>query len=68
MAGLDNRWTALADDDGPVVTGLVNAGDSLTHTNPTSGHGVSLGLRVARHRQIGVLQHWAPAPLTTPSS
>ncbi|MEV6732985.1 FAD-dependent oxidoreductase [Streptomyces sp. NPDC051364] len=49
MAGLDNRWTALADDDGPVVTGLVNAGDSLIHTNPTSGHGVSLGLRAAQH-------------------
>ncbi|MCX4546166.1 FAD-dependent oxidoreductase [Streptomyces sp. NBC_01565] len=49
MAGLDNRWTALADDGGPVVTGLVNAGDSLIHTNPTSGHGVSLGLRVAQH-------------------
>ncbi|MEW2418693.1 FAD-dependent oxidoreductase [Streptomyces sp. NPDC046866] len=49
MAGLDNRWTALADEDGPVVTGLVNAGDSLIHTNPTSGHGVSLGLRAAQY-------------------
>ncbi len=49
MAGLDNRWTALADDDGPVVTGLVNAGDSLIHTNPTFGHGVALGLRAAQH-------------------
>ncbi|MEU3777207.1 FAD-dependent oxidoreductase [Streptomyces sp. NPDC032472] len=49
MAGLDNRWTALADGDGPVVTGLVNAGDSLIHTNPTSGHGVSLGLRAAQY-------------------
>ncbi|WP_369776838.1 FAD-dependent oxidoreductase [Streptomyces sp. R33] len=49
MAGLDNRWIALADDEGPVVTGLVNAGDSLVHTNPTSGHGVSLGLRIAQH-------------------
>ncbi|MGW5343443.1 FAD-dependent oxidoreductase [Streptomyces sp. HUAS TT3] len=49
MAGLDNRWTALADDEGPVVTGLVNAGDSLIHTNPTSGHGASLGLRAAQH-------------------
>lgn len=45
MAGLDNRWTALCDDEGPVVTGLVNAGDSLIHTNPTFGHGVALGLR-----------------------
>ncbi|MFJ6569294.1 FAD-dependent oxidoreductase [Streptomyces sp. NPDC091292] len=49
MAGLDNRWTALADDDGPVVTGLVHAGDSLIHTNPTFGHGVALGLRAAQH-------------------
>ncbi|MER6677630.1 FAD-dependent oxidoreductase, partial [Streptomyces sp. NPDC000983] len=49
MAGLDNRWTTLADAAGPVVTGLVNAGDSLVHTNPTSGHGVALGLRAAQH-------------------
>lgn len=48
MAGLDNRWTALADDDGPIVAGLVNAGDSLIHTNPTSGHGAALGLRAAQ--------------------
>ncbi|MFF4975919.1 FAD-dependent oxidoreductase [Streptomyces sp. NPDC001083] len=52
MAGLDNRWTALADDEGPVVTGLVNAGDSLIHTNPTFGHGVALGLRAARHLAV----------------
>ncbi|MFJ3792175.1 FAD-dependent oxidoreductase [Kitasatospora sp. NPDC090091] len=49
MAGLDNRWTSLADDAGPVVTGLVNAGDSLIHTNPTLGHGVALGLRAAQY-------------------
>lgn len=49
MAGLNNRWTALADDEGPVVTGLVNAGDSLVHTNPTLGQGIALGLRAARH-------------------
>ncbi|AYV32698.1 Putative epoxidase LasC (plasmid) [Streptomyces sp. ADI95-16] len=49
MAGLDNRWTALADDEGPVVTGLVNAGDSLIHTNPTLGHGAALGLRAAQY-------------------
>ncbi|MFJ8623442.1 FAD-dependent oxidoreductase [Kitasatospora sp. NPDC093550] len=49
MAGLDNRWTSLADEHGPVVTGLVNAGDSLVHTNPTMGQGVVLGLWAARH-------------------
>ncbi|MEV6973752.1 NAD(P)-binding protein [Kitasatospora sp. NPDC093806] len=49
MAGLDNRWTSLVDAAGPVVTGLVNTGDSLIHTNPTLGHGVALGLRAAQH-------------------
>ncbi len=49
MAGLDNRWTSLVDDAGPVVTGLVNTGDSLVHTNPTLGHGAALGLRAAQH-------------------
>ncbi|MFF9642133.1 FAD-dependent oxidoreductase [Kitasatospora aureofaciens] len=49
MAGLDNRWTSLTDEGGPVVTGLVNAGDSLVHTNPTLGHGVALGLRAAQY-------------------
>lgn len=49
MAGLDNRWAALADERGPVVTGLVNAGDSLVHTNPTLGQGTALGLRAAQY-------------------
>ncbi|MBB1253059.1 FAD-dependent oxidoreductase [Streptomyces sp. OF3] len=49
MAGLDNRWTALVDDNGPVATGLTNVGDSLVHTNPTFGHGVALGLLAAQH-------------------
>ncbi|MFE3504793.1 FAD-dependent oxidoreductase [Kitasatospora sp. NPDC059146] len=49
MAGLDNRWTSLTDDAGPVVTGLVNAGDSLVHTNPTLGHGVALGLLAGQY-------------------
>lgn len=49
MAGLDNRWTSLADDTGPVVTGLVNTGDSLVHTNPTLGHGAALALLAAQH-------------------
>ncbi|MEU5638013.1 FAD-dependent oxidoreductase [Streptomyces milbemycinicus] len=48
MAGLDNRSTALADEAGPIVTGLVNVGDSLVHTNPTLGQGVALGLRAAQ--------------------
>ncbi|MEU7555769.1 NAD(P)-binding protein [Streptomyces sp. NPDC044571] len=51
-AGLDNRWSALVDEQGPVVTGLVPVGDALTHTNPTLGQGISLALwaalRVAR--------------------
>ncbi|MFE6185794.1 FAD-dependent oxidoreductase [Streptomyces sp. NPDC056465] len=49
MAGLDNCWTAWADAEGPVVRGLVGAGDSLVHTNPTLGQGVALGLRAAQH-------------------
>ncbi|MGW0662749.1 FAD-dependent oxidoreductase [Streptodolium elevatio] len=48
MAGLDNRWTALVDDEGPVVTGLVGVGDSVVHTNPTLGQGCSLALREAQ--------------------
>ncbi|MET9607669.1 NAD(P)-binding protein [Streptomyces sp. NPDC006512] len=59
MASLDNRWSALADERGPVVRGLVPVGDALTHTNPTLGQGTSLALwaahRVARsaHRDPG---------------
>lgn len=48
MAGLDNRWTALVDEHGPVVTGLLGVGDSITHTNPTLGQGVSLALLAAQ--------------------
>ncbi|MFK0216967.1 NAD(P)-binding protein [Streptomyces vinaceus] len=50
--GLDNRWSALVDERGPVATGLVPIGDAITHTNPTLGQGTSLALwaacRVAR--------------------
>ncbi|MEU6314988.1 NAD(P)-binding protein [Streptomyces sp. NPDC047014] len=58
-ASLDNRWSALVDERGPVVTGLVPVGDSITHTNPTLAQGTSLALwaarRVARtaHREPG---------------
>ncbi|MEU9145733.1 NAD(P)-binding protein [Streptomyces sp. NPDC048349] len=58
-ASLDNRWSALVDERGPVVTGLVPVGDAVTHTNPTLGQGTSLALwaarRVARtaHRDPG---------------
>ncbi|MFJ3882285.1 NAD(P)/FAD-dependent oxidoreductase [Streptomyces sp. NPDC090077] len=58
-AGLDNRWSPLADGRGPVATGMVPVGDALTHTNPTLGQGTSLALwaadRVARtaHRDPG---------------
>ncbi|MFJ9789507.1 NAD(P)/FAD-dependent oxidoreductase [Streptomyces globosus] len=51
-ASLDNRWSALVDERGPVVRGLVPVGDAVTHTNPTLGQGTSLALwaalRVAR--------------------
>ncbi|GIG63080.1 hypothetical protein Lfu02_74520 [Longispora fulva] len=48
MAGLDNRWSGLVDEAGPVVTGLVGVGDSITHTNPTLGQGVALTLLAAQ--------------------
>ncbi|MDJ0382682.1 NAD(P)-binding protein [Streptomyces sp. G-G2] len=57
--GLDNRWSALVDERGPVVSGFVPVGDAITHTNPTLGQGTSLALwaalRVARtaHRDPG---------------
>ncbi|UUU39038.1 NAD(P)/FAD-dependent oxidoreductase [Streptomyces sp. NBC_00162] len=47
-ASLDNRWSALVDERGPVVTGLVPVGDAITHTNPTLGQGTSLALWAAR--------------------
>ncbi|MCM1967232.1 NAD(P)/FAD-dependent oxidoreductase [Streptomyces sp. G1] len=46
--GLDNRWSALVDERGPVVSGFVPVGDSVTHTNPTLGQGTSLTLWAAR--------------------
>ncbi|MEU8774388.1 NAD(P)-binding protein [Streptomyces sp. NPDC048606] len=47
-ASLDNRWSTLADERGPVVSGLVPVGDALAHTNPTLGQGTSLALWAAR--------------------
>ncbi|WP_406185797.1 NAD(P)/FAD-dependent oxidoreductase [Streptomyces sp. NBC_01006] len=58
-ASLDNRWSALVDERGPVATGLVPVGDAIAHTNPTLGQGTSLALwaasRVARtaHQDAG---------------
>ncbi|BAJ33277.1 MULTISPECIES: FAD-dependent oxidoreductase [Kitasatospora] len=53
MAGLDNRWTALVDERGPQVTGLIGIGDGAVHTNPTLGQGIPLALwaaaEIARH-------------------
>ncbi|MFI5805265.1 NAD(P)/FAD-dependent oxidoreductase [Streptomyces sp. NPDC051561] len=48
MAGLDNRWSALVDEQGPVVRGLLALGDSFIHTNPTMAQGISLALWSAR--------------------
>ncbi|MEU0543294.1 FAD-dependent oxidoreductase [Nocardia sp. NPDC005978] len=47
MAGLDNRRTALVDEHGPIVTGLLLVGDSAIHTNPTLGLGIPFALRAA---------------------
>lgn len=46
--GLDNRWSSLVDERGPVVSGFVPVGDAVTHTNPTLGQGTSLTLWAAR--------------------
>ncbi|MEE1736989.1 FAD-dependent oxidoreductase [Streptomyces sp. BE147] len=48
MGGLNNRWTPLADSNGPVVTGILRVGDTLVHTNPTLGQGIALALRTAQ--------------------
>ncbi|WP_274564046.1 NAD(P)/FAD-dependent oxidoreductase [Streptomyces spiramyceticus] len=47
-AGLDNRWSALVDEQGPVAAGIIGIGDSITHTNPTMAQGASLALWAAR--------------------
>ncbi|MFF8267974.1 NAD(P)-binding protein [Streptomyces sp. NPDC016562] len=58
-ASLDNRWSALVDERGPVVSGLVPVGDSITHTNPTLGQGASLALWAAR--RVALTAHREPA-------
>ncbi|MFF5449245.1 NAD(P)/FAD-dependent oxidoreductase [Streptomyces sp. NPDC012888] len=57
-AGLDNRWSAFADERGPVVSGLVPVGDAVTHTNPTLGQGVSLALWAAE--RVALTAHRDP--------
>ncbi|MEV8531890.1 NAD(P)-binding protein [Streptomyces sp. NPDC051211] len=57
-AGLDNRWCALADEQGPVVRGFVPVGDAITHTNPTLGQGMSLALWAAQ--RVGRTAHQDP--------
>ncbi|MER5933514.1 NAD(P)-binding protein [Streptomyces sp. NPDC002054] len=57
-ASLDNRWSALADEHGPVVTGFVPVGDAVTHTNPTLGQGMSLALWAAQ--RVGRTAHQDP--------
>ncbi len=44
MAGPPNTVRRLVVEDGPVVTGLHAAGDSVCTTNPTFGRGLSLAL------------------------
>lgn len=59
--------TALADDAGPVVAGLVNAGDSLIHTDPTFGHGVALGPPAARRPATHTDRMSADALVSSPN-
>lgn len=63
MAGLDNHWAPSADADGPVVTGLVRAGDALVHTNPTLTQGLSLALWCAERIAAGAAAASDPAAL-----
>jgi 2-polyprenyl-6-methoxyphenol hydroxylase-like FAD-dependent oxidoreductase len=49
MARIENRWQRLIDaGDAPLVGGVVLAGDSSMHTNPTFGRGVSLAFAQAQ--------------------
>jgi 2-polyprenyl-6-methoxyphenol hydroxylase-like FAD-dependent oxidoreductase len=48
FANVHNGRRLLADDAGPIVTGLAAVGDSSTHTNPTLGRGASLALAHAQ--------------------
>ncbi|QES47338.1 FAD-dependent oxidoreductase [Streptomyces venezuelae] len=57
-ASLDNRWSALVDEHGPVVSGFVPVGDAVTHTNPTLGQGMSLALWAAQ--RVGRTAHQDP--------
>jgi len=59
FANVHNGRRLLADDGGPIVTGLVAVGDSSTHTNPTLGRGTSLAL--AHAQQLGRTADQAPA-------
>ncbi|MCP3818351.1 FAD-dependent oxidoreductase [Streptomyces sp. A3M-1-3] len=58
-ASLDNRWSALYDERGPIATGIVPVGDAITHTNPTIGQGMSLALWAAQW--VAHHGHEAPA-------
>ncbi|MGW7051433.1 NAD(P)/FAD-dependent oxidoreductase [Streptomyces sp. NPDC054887] len=66
-AGLDNRWSALVDDRGPVAAGMVGVGDAVTHTNPTLGQGMALALwtarRVARETDSAACRGQGPRPV-----
>ena len=44
MGALENTIRRFAPDGRPLVAGLIPIGDSLSHTNPTLGRGMSLGL------------------------
>jgi 2-polyprenyl-6-methoxyphenol hydroxylase-like FAD-dependent oxidoreductase len=48
MAGIEDRYRRLVTDGGPVVTGVVAAGDAWACTNPSVGRGASMALLHAR--------------------
>mgnify|MGYP001302551504 CR=1 FL=1 len=48
MRGIEDRHRSLVDDEGPVATGVLIAGDAWAATNPALARGLSLGVMHAR--------------------
>lgn len=48
MSGIVDRYRHFADENGPVVTGLVALADAWACTNPSAGRGIAIGLKQAR--------------------
>lgn len=49
LGAFDNRMRGIVSDGVPAALGILQAGDSLTMTNPTRGRGISLGIAAVGH-------------------